>query len=242
MIEKTAGIILHSIKYSETSIIARVYTREAGLQSYLVPGVRKARSRFKKNLFQPLSIVEVVAYHKERGGLQHLKEINCPQPYGSIPYAINKTSIAIFLAEILNHALKNQEANAQLFDFLAESLRQLDQTHESIANYHLVFLIRLSRYLGFKPRDNHDKQHRFFNIREGMFQHRSDDPEFCLSERLSLVFLEVINTETSQQHELHIIKEERRVLLQKIIDYYRYHLEGMPEIKSHSVLETVLGE
>jgi DNA repair protein RecO (recombination protein O) len=242
MIEKTAGIILHSLKYSETSIIARVYTRETGLQSYLVPGVRKAKARFKKNLFQPLSIVELVAYHKERESLQHIKEISCPQPYDSIPYAVNKSSIALFLAEILNHALKNQEANAQLFDFLSESFKQLDQTHENIANFHLIFLIRLSRYLGFKPRDNHDKHHRFFNIREGMFQHKADDPGYCLSERLSLIFLQLINTETFYEQELRISKKVRKDLLQKTIDYYRYHLEGMPEIKSHNVLEAVLGE
>ena len=242
MIEKTAGIILHSFNYSETSIIAKVYTRQSGLQSYLVPGVRKTRSRFKKNLFQPLSIVELVAYHKERGGLQHIKEISCPQPYDSIPYAITKTSIAIFLAEILNHALKNQEANTQLYDFLAESLWQLDQSSGSIANYHLVFLVRLSQYLGFKPRENHDKHHRFFNIREGLFLHRADNPEYCLSERLSLIFLQVVNTEISKQQELNIIREDRKILLQKIIDYFRYHLEGMPEIRSHAVLEVVLGE
>ncbi len=242
MIEKTAGIILHSLKYSETSIIAKVFTREAGLQSYLVPGVRKAKSRFKKNLFQPLSIVELVAYHKERGGLQHIKEISCPQPYDSIPYTMPKASIAMFLAETLNHALKNQEANIQLYDFMSDSLRQLDHTNEIIANFHLVFLIRLSRYLGFNPRNNHDRQHRFFNIREGLFQNRIDDPDYCLDDRLSLVFLRLINSEPSHQHELSIIKEDRKVLLQKVIDYYRYHLEGMPEIKSHHVLETVLGE
>ncbi len=242
MIEKTAGIILHSLKYSETSIIARVFTREAGLHSYLVPGVRKAKSRFKKNLFQSLSVVELVAYHKERGGLQRIKEISCPQPYDSLPYVITKTSIAVFLAEILNHALKNQEANIQLYDFIADSLKQLDQTSGNIANFHLVFLIRLSRYLGFNPRDNHDKHHRFFNIKEGLFQTRIDDPDYCLDERLSLVFLQVINTELPQQQDLNIIKDDRKLLLQKIIDYYRYHLEGMPEIKSHQVLETVLGE
>ncbi len=242
MIEKTAGIILHSLKYSETSIIARVYTREAGLQSYLVPGVRKAKSRFKKNLFQPLSIVELVAYHKARGGLQHIKEISCPQPYDSLPYTITKTSVAVFLAEILNHALKNQETNIPLYDFLADAFRQLDQTSGNIANFHLVFLVRLSRYLGFNPRDNHDRHHRFFNIREGLFQNRIDDPDYCLDERLSLVFLQFINSEPSPKQELNIIKDDRKLLLQKLIDYYRYHLEGMPEIKSHQVLETVLGE
>lgn len=241
MIEKTTGIILHSLKYSETSIIARAFTREAGLQSYLVPGVRKSRPRFKKNLFQPLSIVELVAYHKDRGGLQHIREISCAQPYDTIPYTMPKASIAMFLAEMLSHALKNQEANPPLFDFLAESLRHLDQTQESIASYHMVFLVQLSHYLGIKPRDNHDKHHLYFNIREGLFQNRFDDPDHCMNEKMSLLFLQLINAELSQQQELIFRKDERKLLLQKIIDYYRYHLEGLPEIKSHQVLETVLG-
>lgn len=241
MIEKTRAIILHSIKYSETSIIAKAFTRESGLQSYLVPGVRKVKSRFRKSLFQPLSIVDLVAYHKERGGLQHLKEINLAQPYDSIPYNMSKASIAMFLAEMLNHALRNQEANAPLFDFLAESFRQLDNTHEPFGSFHLVFLIRLSRHLGFEPRDNHDRHHRYFNIREGLFQTSLDDPGLCMNEQVSLQFLQLIETEISMHQKLHFRKGERKILLQKTIDFYRYHLEGMPEIKSHQVLETVLG-
>ncbi len=126
--------MLHSIKYGETSVIARVLTRELGLQSYLVPGVRKPKARIRQNLFQPLCLLDLIVYHKEKEGLHRIKEITCPHPYESIPYDIPKTSIAIFLAEMLHHAIKSHEANPALFDFIRDSLLTLDQTKERTAD------------------------------------------------------------------------------------------------------------
>ena len=240
MIIKTAGIILHSFKYAETSIIARIYTRELGLQSYLVPGVRKSRAKIKQNLFQPLCILDLIVYHKEREGLHRIKEINCPKPYSSLPYDIQKTSIAIFLAEIMQHALKNQEASPSLFDFLQESFHHLDSTTEKIADFHLFFLVQLSRYLGFQPRNNYDVSCCYFNLQEGVFQRSPGHPDVCLDQSLSKHFRDILNADVLLSDSLVIPGSCRKELLKKIVDYFRYHLAGMPEVKSRGILETVL--
>lgn len=240
MIIKTPGIILHSFKYAETSIIARIYTRELGLQSYMVPGVRKSRAKIRQNLFQPLCILDLVVYHKEREGLHRIKEVSCPKPYSSIPYDIKKTSIAIFLAEIMQHALKSQEASPSLFDFLKESFYHLDGTKEKIADFHLVFLIQLSRHLGFQPRNNYDASHCFFNLQEGVFKQNPGHPDLCLDKILSKHFLEILNADLPVSDSLVIPGPIRKELLHKIIDYFGFHLAGMPEVRSHGILETVL--
>lgn len=239
MLTKTDGIVLHTIKYGETSIIARIFTREAGMQSYLVRGVRKSGSRTKQMLFRPLTMVSMIAYHKNREGLQNIREISLLKAYGSIPYDIAKTSLAIFLSEILSYSLKNQEANHSLFDFLSESLLLLDGLRKGVANYHLVFLMKLSSYLGFRPREDYGGKKLYFNLLEGCYQYHFDPAGNCLDQELSRMFhsLSTLPLETSGR--IDIDREQRRELLTSMIAYYSHHLSGMPEIKSRSVLEAV---
>ncbi len=239
MICKTDGIVLHSLKYSESSLIVRIFTREAGMQSYLVRGVRKQKSKTKQLLFQPLTLVSMVAYHKQTGKLQSIREICLLKVCQSIPSNIEKTTIVIFLAEILNHALRNQEASSGLFDFILEALIRLDQSNERLAAFHLVFLLQLSRYLGFYPLNNHSNHLCFFNLREGVFQHVFEKEGTCLDKELSRLFYQVAGTDLMQHASLIFPAGQRKALLKKIIDYYRWHVAGMPEVKGHTVLEAV---
>ncbi len=239
MLTKTDGIVLHTLKYGETSIIARIFTREAGMQSYLVRGVRKPGSRIKQMLFSPLSMVSITAYHKNREGLHNIREIDVLKTYNSIPFDIAKTSMAIFLSEILSYALRNQESNNTLFDFIADSLILLDSIEEGVANFHLVFLIKLSSYLGFRPRENFGGKNLYFNLQEGYYQDRFDRTEHCLDEELSSIFHTLATLPLDMPGSITIQKEKRRELLIRTIAYYNCHLAGMPEVKSRSVLETV---
>ncbi len=241
MIEKTGGIVLHSIRYGETSLIVKVFTHSHGVQSYIVPGVRKAKSRVPNNLFQPLTIIDLVAYHKGKGGLQHIKEVSCPIAYKSIPYDIVKSSVAIFLSEILNKSLKEQDPQPGMYDFITQALRYFDQKDNPPVNFHLGFLIHLSRYLGFQPRNNFDRQHCFFNLKEGMFQQYSGEQHTCLNKALSQHLHEINTCDLYQLDNMIIKNNERRSLLTSIIDYYSFHLEGFKGVQSHMILETVLG-
>lgn len=240
MLEKTSGIVLHHLRYGETSVIARIFTREAGLQSFIVPGVRKARARIKQNVFQPLTLVDLVIYRKEHGGLHHIREISCPEPWQKIPYDISRTTIAIFLAEMLSGVLKESDPSAGMFDFVKESLTFLDHHQGRIVDFHLLFLLQLSGHLGFSPRSNYDAHHPFFNLQEGIFQNSYYGPELCLDQELSRQFYALSNCPLEALESLQLKADQRKVLLHRIIDYYRMHLEGLKELKSHLVLESVL--
>lgn len=240
MIAKTPGIVLSSIKYGETSLVCRILTREFGLQSYLVKGVRKARPRIPQNLFQPATLLELVAYQKEQGGLQHIREIFCPAPFSSIPYNILKTSIAIFLSELLLLSLKESDSSPGLFDFVKDSFQFLDRSPEKVSDFHLLFMLKLAGFLGFAPRDNYDSENMYFNLREGEFQ-RGFQPSLCLDQEQSRIFQQLATAGFHELQTLNIRLHFRRELLHRILDFYRMHLEGLRQMHSHYVLEEVLG-
>lgn len=240
MIEKTAGLVLHSLKYGESSVIVKIYTRKLGMQSYLVPGVRKRNARIRQNLFQPLSILDLVVYHKEQGNLQRIKEIGCPEPYRHIPFDIARTSIALFLAEVVLKSVREQEANEGLYDFLAESFRFLDATEGSVSNFHLLFLLRFSRFLGFAPRDNRADSCGFFNMQEGVYEQAMGDEKHFMDKALSSKLHLLQSSSFEGLQHLGISASVRRALLHKLIDYYRLHTDGMQQLKSLAVLESVL--
>lgn len=240
MIEKTSGIVLHSFKYGETSVIARVFTREKGVQSYLIPGVRKAKSKIRANLFQPLTMLSMVVYYKERGGLQRIKEVSCPKPFSNIPYDIRKSSVAMFLAEMISQALKEQDVNHDMYDFMEDSLIFFDQAPSPPADFHLHFLISLSRYLGFQPAKNHTDGLCYFNMKEGLFQPAFPGHELGMDRELSH-YLHVLNTTTAaDDSRICPPKSVRRAMLNSTIKYYRLHLDGIKEISSHAVLEEIM--
>ena len=241
MIENTEGIVLHNLKYGDTSLIVRIYTRRHGLQSFLFRGVRKARSKTRLYLLQPLSLVSLVYHQKTRGGLQHAREISGAAPLSGIPSDPGKTAVALFMAEVLLRVLKEQTANPPLFDFLWQSIGTLDGTSGRIGGFPLVFLLQLSKFLGFQPRNNHSAVNPYFNLREGMFETVYPGEENGLDMLLSKHLSHLIPLGLQNLDELRIPPAERRVLLSRIIDYYRHHLEGMPALRAHLVLESVLG-
>src|SRR3990172_7140574 len=122
MIYKTRGIVLHHIKYSETSVIAKIYTELFGLQSYLINGVRSQKAKVKANLLQPLSLVDMIVYHKEKKGLQRIRDVSGNPPLSSIPYDFPKSSVALFIAEILYKSIREEEANTNMFEFIFHSI------------------------------------------------------------------------------------------------------------------------
>lgn len=151
MLHKTKGIVLNYIKYSDTSIIAKIYTEAFGLQSYIVNSVRSSKAKNKIALFQPLTLLDMVVYHKNSHGLQRISEMRTAEPYFSIPFDIHKISISIFLSEILLKTLKEETANQELFDFLYHSFHALDKIEKNTLNFHVSFMLRYSFYLGFFP-------------------------------------------------------------------------------------------
>ncbi len=239
MLYKTKGIVLHHIKYSDSSIIAYIYTEVFGTQAYLINGIRSKNSKIKANLLQPLFLVDIITYHKSKRGLQRVKEIRNLSPFTSIPYNVVKSSIALFLAEILYKTLREEEPDQGLFEYLFTTIQLLDIEEKQMANFHLLFLIQLTKYLGFFPDDNYSETNKYFDLKEGNFVPSQPFHPHFLSPDLSIYYSQLINNSFNQLHSINMNYKLRGNLLEKIIEYYQLHLENIKEIKSYNVLKSV---
>ncbi|MCK9422250.1 MAG: DNA repair protein RecO [Bacteroidales bacterium] len=241
MLHSTKGIVFHSIKYSETSVIVKIYTELFGIQSYLVKGVRNPRSKVRPGLFQPLTLLDLVVYHKGKKTLQSLKEIRLEHPYHTIPFDIRKSSVVIFLNELLYQSIREEESNVELFDFIWKSCISLDETAESVSEFHLLFALQLCRYLGIFPNTNYSPQFSVFNLREGQFQSSIPDHPHFLDPENSRMFYNLLTTPFLQDDlRLNLNSESRSRLLEIILLYYQLHLPGFKGLKSHHVLHSIL--
>ena len=241
MLLKTRGIIFRTMKYSETSIIADIFTEEKGLNSFIISGVRNPKSKIGSGLFQVMSLVEIVAYFKDDGKLNRIKEVRPAQIYQSIPFQIEKMAVGMFMAEVCQKSIKTAEENQPFFDFLMESFMLLDNTKESVANYHLSFMMSLTMYLGFLPNGAFSEETPYFDLKEGMFADVVPvHPNFINPEE-SKDFGAILKTNISNSHQLNFTRTQRKALIKNLLDFYKYHIENFGEINTHKVFETVLG-
>jgi DNA repair protein RecO (recombination protein O) len=155
MFSRSEGIVLHSLKYGDSGRIVTVYTEAFGRCSFLLQGLHAKKSANKANLLQPLFLIELEMDHRQGRTLQRARELRINHPYQTVPYDIVKSSQAIFLAEFLYKTLREEEARTELFQFLSHSFQILDLLQTGAANFHLLFLLQLSRYMGFGPRNDY---------------------------------------------------------------------------------------
>ena len=237
MLHKTRGIVLRTIDYSDTSLIAKIYTEEFGIQSYLIKGAKRKKAPIRVNLFQPLSLLELIVYKKEKKQLQSLKEARTEVHLTSIPHDPAKTSILFFLNELILKCLDEEENNPELFSFLHETIQTLDATEKNFSNLHLIFFIRFSRYLGFYPQGNFTDKNSFFDLREGGFVSKEPIHPDYLAKENSLLLNKLILSNYYTMDNLQLSGKERKALLDILLRFYELHLSHMGRIISHKVLE-----
>lgn len=240
MLQKTSGIILHTVKYSETSLIVKIYTRSFGLQSYIISGVRNKKSRNKASLFQPLSIVDVEISGNERSALQRITEINLNQPYSHLPYDVIKSSIGIFINEMILHSFKEPHADEDLYLFLKNSLLILDLSSGSCANFHLGFLIQFSRFLGFSPHGEFNPDTTVFDLQEGKFVNYLPHHPHYLPASLSEILSMLMTMSYEELENMKISKTERKQLLNALILFFQLHISSFGIIKSVDILSEIV--
>ncbi|MCB0806703.1 MAG: DNA repair protein RecO, partial [Bacteroidales bacterium] len=223
MLQATRGIIFKTVKYSESSIIAKIYTEQSGLQSYMVRGLRSKKSTIRQALFQALTPVELVAYHREKKELQNLKEIKVAYPFVSIPFDIKKSTILLFLNEVLYQVIREEESNPDLFNFIFNAIIKLDKLTENNSVFHLVFLVQLTRFLGFYPFDNFSEQQPNFDLTEGRFTH-STGPDTVIAISPYSNYISSITKIKDADRYVPIPSQHRRKLLEILLNYYRHHV------------------
>ncbi|WP_413670800.1 DNA repair protein RecO [Mucilaginibacter sp. Mucisp86] len=240
MLHKTRGIIFRATDYGESSVIVQIFTEKFGLQSYIINGAKKPKAKISRNMLQPLHLLDLVVYHKNTGSVQRISELKNAPVLLDIPYDVIKSCIAIFLNEVLYKAIKQQSPDENLFDFIFSAIEWLDHQTESVANFHLVFLTRLTRYLGFYPDRYMAGEADYFDIKNGHFTRYKPESVSYLSPPHTQNFGLVLQTGFEDMQLLKLSNDERRYLVQKLLEYYAMHIEGFGNIKSADVLEEVL--
>ena len=241
MLHKTRGIVLKCTDYGESSVIVQVFTEKFGLQSYMVNGAKKPKAKISRNMLQPLHLLDMVAYHKNTANIQRIKELKNQPLLNSIPYDVIKSSIAMFLNEVLYKSIKQQSPDENLFGFIFSAIEWLDHQTENIANFHLLFLVQLTRYLGFYPDRYLMDEADYFDMKNGVFCRYKPDSVLYLSPPHTQNFVKVIQCSFQDMHQLKLNNDERRYLIQKLLEYYALHMESFGTVRSHEVLEDVLG-
>lgn len=232
---KTKAIVISAIKFQEKSLIAKCFTLSHGLKTYFVRDAFSTRKSSQKiAYFQPLTILEIEAVHKNKGTLENFKEIKIGTPFQTIHTDIVKSTIVMFVSEILHYSIQEEEKNESLFIFLETALFWLDQ-HDEITNFHLILMLETTKYLGFYP-DVSDADLPFFEMNEGVFTlfHGLS----ALTEHETNLFKKLIDLKFDNDKKVfHVI--ERQLLLKILIDYYSFHLDGFKRPKSLEVLKEI---
>ena len=237
MLTKTQAIVLHSIKYGETRLIVDMFTKEYGRLSFIVSLPKSPKSKIKKQYFQPLAMLEIETDVRPRLQLQKLSDIRLLHPFSTIPFSQHKLSISLFVAEFLYYALRGEQQNALLFDYIVNSLQWLDGQDGRFANFHLVFLMRLSRFLGFYPNLDDYTVGDYFDLRESVFLPAPPiHHDFLQPQEAEKVQL-MMRMDFPTMHLFQMSHTERNRLLEVALSYYRLHLPDFPELKSLSVLQ-----
>lgn len=230
MLYKTRGIALSYIRYRESSIIAKIYTELFGIQSYIINGVRSSSSKTNRiALFQPLTLLDLVVYHKaKQDNVHRISEIKCYHPFASLPYHVTKSCLALFVTEILGKTLKEEEANEPLFEFIEHSVLYLDEADKGYENFHIQFLLQLASYLGFGIENLHDlereiKSHHFPQIADAMELNATD-----------------LLLQSGYGNPVPLDRTRRISILEKVLFFYKIHIDQLGEIRSLEVLSEVL--
>jgi DNA repair protein RecO (recombination protein O) len=230
MLQKTRGIALSYIRYRETSIISRVYTEEFGLQSYIVNGVRTAKSKNNRiALFQPLTLLDMVVYYKNDRDLHRISEVKTIYPFQSLPFEVAKSTIGMFITEMLNKVLKEEAGSPVLFRFLIDSILFLEAAQSNFENFHLAFLLKLSFFLGFGPEGAREFEDQ---LRENSYAFLPDDD---MEVALNTMVRQPLGTP------IQLTRSARNELLDALVAFYQIHVDSVGEVKSLPVLREVLG-
>lgn len=233
----TKAIVLSSIKYGDTSLIVRAFTQSDGVKSYLLKGVLASKkAKIRPAYFLPLMQLEIVANHRNKGTLESLRDVKVSVPYQTLHTNIVKNSVVLFLAEILGNSIQEQEQDESLFNYLEYAFQWMD-VHKPSPNFHILFLLNLTKYLGFYP-DTSYTNLPFFDLLEGSFCKTPSLNPLIQNENLDN-FKKFLGMNFEALQAIQLTKSNRRELLKTVIEYYKLHVHGFREPKSLAVLNAV---
>lgn len=230
MLVKTQGLVLSYIRFKDTSIIVKIFTRELGLKSYIVNGVRSSTAKSKMAMYQPMTLLDLVVYFKESSAINRINEVKLLHAYQRVPFDFKRSGIAMFMAEVLSKSIYEDYQNESLFDFLHESLLLLDSTQVQLAHFPIAFLLESSKYLGFAPETS-----------EAFFEELNLDWASIRDFQLEAAYLANMLEQAFDFGE-QVPGMARRNLLDMLLSFYTRHLEQEKEWKSIKILRQIMLE
>lgn len=239
MLERTRGIVLHTVAYSDKMSIVQVYTERFGRVAYLLPLSQGRRSRMLRPLFRPFSFLEIDSERSAGQDIFRIKDVRQVEVRQHLHYDPVKNAVVLFLAEILSRLFREPESNPLFFDFLCRSIQLFDILEEGKANFHLWFLLRLSGFLGFLPNIDSYVENGFFDMQEGVFSASIPTHSHVLYPQEAAFFALLMRMNTQNMHRFRFSRDERWRILEHIMTYYRLHNAGFPEIRSLEIMHAI---
>ena len=229
--------MLHSFKYGESRLIVDMFTREVGRLSFIVPLPKTPKSRMKKQYFQPMTLLEIECDVRQRVQLQKLKDVRLLSAYTSVPFSPEKLALSLFTAEFLYHALRSEQCNEPLFAYVCDAMRWLDAVETGFANFHLTFLMRLSRFLGFYPNLDDYVDGCVFDLRAATFSLQVPTHRDFLQPDDTQRIHTLMRMDFPTMRLYRLSRHDRNRIVDVLLYYYRLHIPQFPELKSLSVLQ-----
>lgn len=244
MLVKTKAIVLHSFKYGESRMIVDMFTEEVGRLAFIISIPKTSKGRIKKQYFQPMTLLEVECDVRQNVQLQKLKDAHLLTAYTSIPFSPEKLALSLFIAEFLYHALRSEQQDKLLFAYVCDSMEWLDTVEVGFANFHLTFLMRMSRFLGFYPNlevrgEGREvrEQSLLFDLREGRFCTTTPLHRDFLDSKDSQLIHTLMRMDFPTMHLFQLSHHDRNRITEVLLHYYRLHIPQFPELKSLGVLQ-----
>lgn len=235
---------MRTIKYGDSSIITSIYTELFGIQQYLVKGVRQSSktSAGKASYFNPAAILELQVYHNELKQLQFIKEYRWAYLYESVLFNVVKNTVAIYVMELLQHSLKQPEANPELYYLIEDTLKQLDRGNPTLTgNLPLYFTLHLAAELGFQLQGNYTTETSVLDLQEGVFVSQTPLHPYYLAGQLAEITSMIAGLNFYNELEnISLNKNIRRQLLEAYQQYLALHIAGFGQMKSFAILQEVL--
>ncbi|MFV0539195.1 MAG: DNA repair protein RecO [Dysgonomonas sp.] len=235
MLFKTRGLVLNTINYNDKYILAQIFTESFGRVTYMVSKAKGKSSKVPRSLFSPLAILDMEVEHQASRDIQRIREARVDAHLYGISSDLTKTSMAFFLSEFLTRVLRDT-SDKLIFEFLDQSVQILDITDKSIANYHLVFMLKLSHFLGFYPNLEEYKINGLFDMINGEFVNYQPLHRHFLNRQESKVLSLLARISYENMHRFVFTRQDRVIIINRIIEYYRLHLYDFPALKSLDVL------
>ncbi len=243
-IHKTKGIVLRAIKYGETSIIASVYTELFGMQSYIIKGVRQSskKSSGKSTYFQPGALLEMEVYHNEMKQLQFVKDFQWSYLYDTVFFDVIRNAVAMYIIEMVQHSLKQPEANPELFYLIEDTLKQVDKGNNTlISNLPVYFTLHLATELGFQIQGTYSAITPFLDLQDGNFVKQAPQHSYYMEGSLANWISQINSIQFYNDLEnIQLNGEQRRQLIFYLQQYIALHIQDFGELRSIAVLQAVL--